>query len=283
MTDLARHHPRTALRRHASTFLTHLFGIVIVIICVSPVALIVTSSFKEVSSYKDFGISFSGWTMTNYTTLFGKTDMARWILNSLIVSSAITIFTVIVDLMAAFAFAKLKYPGRDVMFLALISTMMLPFSITLVPTYLLVVRYGMTDSYIGMILPALAGPIGVYLLRQFILTIPDALMEAARIDGASIVRIFLTIITPLCVQPMAVLAILAFVSSWNSFLWPLLIAQSDAMKTLTVGIATTNQQFSQNLGGIAAGVMISLVPMVILFFLFQRFFLQGLTAGALKG
>jgi ABC-type glycerol-3-phosphate transport system permease component len=165
----------------------------------------------------------------------------------------------------------------------MISTMMLPFSITLVPTYLLAVRYGMVNTYAGLIIPAAAGPFGVYLLRQFILTLPDSLIEAATIDGASTFRVFLSIITPLCFQPLAVLAIFTFVNSWNSFLWPLLVTQSDNMYTLTVGIATTNLQFSQNIGATAAGATISLIPMAILFFVFQRFFLQGVTAGASKG
>ena len=261
----------------------HLFGIAVVLLCVSPAALVLNASFREIATYRDFGFSLSGWTLANYQDLLRTTSLPRWIANTLLVGGAITILTVVVDLMAAFAFAKLRFPGRHAMFLVLISTMMLPFSITLVPTYLLAIRYGLADSYPGLILPALSAPLGVYLLRQFILTIPDALLEAARIDGASTVRIFLAIVAPLCFQPMAVLAILSFVNSWNSFLWPLLIAQSDEMKTLTVGIATTHLQFSQNLGGIAAGVMISLIPMVVLFFAFQRFFLQGLTAGALKG
>jgi ABC-type glycerol-3-phosphate transport system permease component len=269
--------------RVLSTALTHLFGILVVLLCLSPVLFLLNASFRNVATYQDFGFALSGWTLSNYLDLFETTSMGRWIANTLFVSAAITVLTVIVDLMAAFAFAKLKFRGRNALFLILISTMMLPFSITLVPTYLLAVRYGLTDSYQGLILPALSGPIGVYLLRQFILTIPDALLEAARIDGASSLRIFLAIVAPLSLQPMAVLAVFSFVNSWNSFLWPLLIAQSDEMKTLTVGIATTHLQYSDNLGGITAGVMISLIPMVVLFFLFQRFYLQGITVGAIKG
>lgn len=263
--------------------LTHFFGIVVVVVCLSPVVFLLNASFRDITTYQDYGFALSGWTLENYLDLFRTTSMSRWIANTLFVSAVITILTVVVDLMAAFAFAKLRFPGRHAMFMVLISTMMLPFSITLVPTYLLAVRYGLTDSYQGLVLPALSGPLGVYLLRQFILTIPNALLEAARIDGASSLRIFLAIVVPLSLQPMAVLAVFAFVNSWNSFLWPLLIAQSDSMKTLTVGIATTHLQYSDNLGGITAGVMISLIPMVVLFFVFQRFYLQGITVGAIKG
>ena len=261
----------------------HLFGIVVVFICVGPILFVLNASFKNIATYKDFAFSLSGWTIANYTDLLSTSSMPRWITNTVFVSLAITLLTVFIDLMAAFAFAKVKFRGRHVMFLILISTMMLPFSITLVPTYLLAVRFGLVDRYLGLILPALSGPLGVYLLRQFIIAIPDALLESARIDGASTFRIFRSIVAPLCYQPMAVLGILTFVNSWNSFLWPLLIAQSDEMKTLTVGIATTHLQYAENLGGITASAMLSLIPMVILFFLFQRFFLQGVTAGAIKG
>jgi ABC-type glycerol-3-phosphate transport system permease component len=160
---------------------------------------------------------------------------------------------------------------------------MLPFSITLVPTYLLVARYGMVDNYAGLILPMLSAPLGVYLMRQFMLGIPDALLEAATIDGASIFRVFLRIVVPLCLQPVAVLSVFTFVGAWNSFLWPLLIAQSDDMKTLTVGIATTNLQFQQNIGNICAQAILSLLPMLVLYASFQRFFVKGITAGAFKG
>jgi ABC-type glycerol-3-phosphate transport system permease component len=255
----------------------------VTVICVAPVALIVSASFRDVTTAEGFTFTRSGWTLDNYLDLLRGTNMPRWIANSLIVAGATTVLTVAVDMLAGFAFAKISFPGRDAMFLGLISTMMLPFSITLVPTYLLAARFGLIDTYWGLILPALSGPVGVYLIRQFMLTIPNALLEAARIDGASMIRIFLQIVAPLCVQPMAVLAILTFVASWNGFLWPLLIIQSDEMRVITVGIATTHLQFSQSLGSITAGVVISLVPMVVLFFAFQRYFLQGLTAGSLKG
>jgi multiple sugar transport system permease protein len=272
-----------SLRRMVRASAPHLFGILIVLLCVSPVLLVFNASFRNVTTAEGFAFSLSGWTLDNYTQLIRNTNMPRWIFNSLFVAGATTALTVAVDLLAAFAFAKMRFPGRDAMFLVLISTMMLPFSITLVPTYLLAARLGLIDTYWGLILPALSGPIGVYLLRQFMLSIPDALLEAARIDGASTLRIFLQIVAPLCVQPMAVLSILTFVGSWNSFLWPLLVTQSDNMRVVTVGIATTHLQFTQNMGSITAGVVISLMPMVILFFAFQRYFLQGLTAGALKG
>ncbi len=261
----------------------HLCATIVCIICAGPILFIVLSSFRDLSVYGNAALSLRAWTLSNYNALLSTSSFPRWILNSLIVSGSVTLLTVVIDLMAGFAFAKIRFRGREIMFLVLISTMMLPFSITLVPTYLLVAQYGLVNTYPGLILPLLSGPIGVYLLRQFIRGVPDALLESARIDGASTPRIFLNIVAPLCLQPAAVLAIFTFVASWNNFLWPLLIAQTDSMRTITVGIATTNGQFSTNLGSETAGIVLSLAPMLVLFLVFQRWFLQGIAAGALKG
>jgi ABC-type glycerol-3-phosphate transport system permease component len=274
---------RRSSRRTGRAVTTHLLAIVVSAFCAVPVLIVLGASLKPLSSFSNLSLTSGGWSLDNYTRLLTGDQLPRWVLNSFVVGIVVTALTVIIDLMAGFAFAKLKFRGRGVMFILLISTLMLPFSITLVPTYLLAARYGLVDTYPGLILPLLSGPLGVYLMRQFIKGIPDALVEAATIDGASLPRIFLRIIAPLCAQPVAVLTVFTFVSTWNAFLWPLLIAQSDEMKTLTVGIATTNLQFEQNLGSVTAQAILSLVPMLILFVAFQRFFLRGITAGAFKG
>lgn len=270
-------------RRAARTGTVHLVGVLVSVVCAGPVLIVLVASLKRLSSYSSLSLTKGGWTLDNYTRLLTGDQLPRWVLNSVIVCVVVTALTVLIDLLAGFAFAKLTFRGRDSLFVLLISTLMLPFSITLVPTYLLVARFGLVNTYPGLILPLLSGPVGVYLMRQFIRGIPDGLMEAAKIDGASLPRIFAQIIAPLCVQPIAVLTVLTFVSTWNSFLWPLLIAQSDSMKTVTVGIATSNLQFQQDLGSVTAQAILSLVPMLILFIAFQRFFMKGLTAGAFKG
>jgi ABC-type glycerol-3-phosphate transport system permease component len=278
-----RHGPRPMSRRSVRQLVAvHALALIAVALCALPVLIVLVASLKN-ASFANLSITSGGWTLDNYTGLLSGDQLPRWLLNSLIVAVAVTALTVIIDLMAGFAFAKLHFRGRGALFLLLISTLMLPFSITLVPTYLLVARYGMVDSFPGLILPMLSGPLGVYLMRQFIRGIPDALLEAATIDGASIFRVFGQIVVPLCLQPTAVLAVFTFVGAWNNFLWPLLIAQSDEMKTLTVGIATTNLQFEQNLGNICAQAILSLLPMLVLFVAFQRFFVKGITAGAFKG
>ncbi|GAA0624591.1 carbohydrate ABC transporter permease [Kribbella sandramycini] len=247
----------------------------------APVLIVLVASLKS-STFLDFSWAPQDWTLRNYREVLGDPLFPRYVANSFLVGGVVTGLTVLVDLLAAYAFAKLRFVGRDKIFALLLATMMLPFSATLVPVYLIVAKLGMVDTYPGMVVPALAAPFGVFLLRQFIRGIPDSLLESARIDGASELRIFASVILPLCRQPMAVLAIFTFVGSWNSFLWPLLIAQSPEMRTLTVGIATTNTQFTQNIGGTTAVAVLSLLPMAVLFLAFQRYFIRGVLAGALK-
>lgn len=246
-----------------------------------PVPLVVLASLQD-SVYADFSLAVGDWTLTNYRRLLSNEVFVRWILNSVWVAAAVTGLTVAVDMLAAYAFGKMRFAGRDISFKLMLATMMLPFSATLVPVYLLASELGMVDRYTGLIVPAAAGPFGVYLLRQFVAGIPDSLMEAARIDGANHWWIFRRVVVPLCKQPMAVLAIFTFVANWNSFLWPLLMAQSEHMMTLPVGIATTNTQFSQNISMITAGAVVSILPMALLFAAFQRYFVRGVLAGALK-
>jgi ABC-type glycerol-3-phosphate transport system permease component len=259
----------------------HAAAIVVSALCAGPVLLVLVASLHE-SVYADFSFAVKDWTLTNYGRLFSNAVFVRWILNSLWVAAAVTGLTVAVDMLAAYAFGKLRFAGRNISFNLMLATMMLPFSATLVPLYLLASRLGMVDHYSGMIIPAAAGPFGVYLLRQFVTGIPDSLIEAARMDGANHWWIFRQVVLPLCKQPMAVLAIFTFVANWNSFLWPLLMAQSEYMMTLPVGIATTNTQFTQNISLITAGAAISILPMALLFAVFQRYFVGGVLAGAVK-
>lgn len=259
----------------------HSAALVASVVCAGPVLLVVIASLRT-STFADISLSVQSWTLDNYRSLLSNDLFVRWIANSLVVAAAVTVFTVLVDVLAAFAFAKLRFPGRDAAFLLMLATLMIPFSATLVPVYLIASKLGMINQYSGLVIPTLATPFGVYLLRQFIRGVPDALIEAARIDGASYQRVFVQIIVPLCLQPMAVLAVFTFVGNWNSFLWPLLMAQSEQMMTLPVGIATTNTQFVENINGITAAAVMSLVPMAVVFVLFQRYFIRGILAGAVK-
>lgn len=275
------HISATRSRRRLRAIPVHFAALLASLVCAGPVLLVVWAAVRT-SPFEGISLEASAWSLDGIIGLLSRPIVLRWIFNSLFVGLVVTALTVIIDLMAAYAYSKLRFPGRKSSFVLLLSTLMLPFSVTIIPVYIIVVKAGLADSYAGMILPALAAPFGVFLLRQFIDAIPDSLLEAARIDGAGPQRSFWQIVLPLCLQPMGVLAIFTFVASWNSFLWPLLITQSQDMRTLPVGIASTNTQFVQNLQGMTAAAVVSLIPMVILFLAFQRYFIKGALAGAIR-
>jgi multiple sugar transport system permease protein len=207
-----------------------------------------------------------------------------WFVNTAFYALASTAIHVLFDSMAAYAFAKRKFPGSNLFFWMILAALMIPGQVTLVPLYLNVVRMGFNNSYTGLILPGLADVIGIFLLKQFIQTIPRELEEAARIDGASEIGIYSKVIMPLSVPALAVTAIFSFQRYWNAFLWPLVITQSPDLFTLQVGLSyIQNSEFGTNYGLLMSGAALAAIPMVLFFFAFQKYFVQGLRIGAVKG
>jgi multiple sugar transport system permease protein len=211
----------------------------------------------------------------------------RWTLNSLIVAATVTFVQLFFASMAGYAFAKKEFPGKNVLFWVYISSMVIPIYALVVPLYRLVSGLHLLNNYLGLMLPGLAAPFGVFLLRQFIQTLPTELIESAKLDGCSEWGTYQRIILPLSKAGLAVLGIFVFTDQWSSFFWPLVVTSSSNMDVLTVGIASL-QSFDvtsgvQDYGLEMAGAMWSAVPMVIIFFLFQRHFVKGITVGALKG
>jgi len=273
---------RLAPHRFWAAFRTHTLLILVALASIGPVLFVVLASFRPITSFDSLTNTAAPFTLDNYLRVFADRVSVQWLVNSVIVTVAVTVLTVIVDMLAGYAFAKLRFKGSGLILSAMISTVMVPFAVTLLPNYVLVARLGLVNTYAGLIIPLLSAPVGVYLMRQFISEIPDALLEAAKIDGASPLQIFLKIIVPLARQPAIVLSVFTFVNTWNSFLWPLLIAQSEDKRTLIVGIATQSLQHTQNLGAMTAQTVISMVPTLVVFAIFQRYFLMGLTAGSVK-
>ena len=207
----------------------------------------------------------------------------RWVANSLFVALAVTGFHMFFDTMAGYAFAKRRFPGRTVFFWLILSTLMIPDHVTLVPKYIVARQIGLLDSVWAVILPGWAGVFGIFLMRQYIQTLPSELIEAGRIDGASELGIFTRIILPLCKPALAALAIFTFVRNWNDFLWPLIVLQKSANYTLPVGVASLQGEFGTDYGVIFAGAALAALPMIIFFLVFQRYFLEGVRMGAVKG
>ena len=225
-------------------------------------------------------------TLENYTALFSRPDLQipRWFLNSVFISTTETILALIVCSMAAYAFARLKFRGRNIIFFSLLLALMIPTQVTLIPTFILVRNLGWLDSYQGVILPGVANVTAVFLLRQFFLAIPEELEEAAIIDGASRFRIYWQIILPNAKGGLVAMTIILFLGSWNNLLWPLIVLNRLEMRTLTVGLTVLQGSYSVNqMGLVMAGAAIASVPILIFYTVFQRHILKGVMTSGLKG
>jgi multiple sugar transport system permease protein len=229
------------------------------------------------------------WTLANYEDVFTLLPFGRYFLNSVIVTGSIVALNVVFDTAAAYAFAKLRFPGRNVLFFLLLITLMVPFQVNLIPLYRIMVKlHEVTpalgvDTYSALILPGAIQVFGIFLMRQFIASIPDEVLESARMDGASEFRILRSVIFPLAAPGMATLAIFTFLGAWNDFLWPLIVINSPNMRTLPVGLAMLARKNTVNWGQTMAGTALVAAPMILVFLVMQRRFIEGLTAGSVKG
>jgi multiple sugar transport system permease protein len=221
-------------------------------------------------------------TIENFQIFFSQPNAWRWIFNSVVVVTVLTVSHVVFYSMAGYALAKLHFPGRRVLFGVVLVTLTVPLYVIVIPLYKMMADLGWINTYAGLILPALVGPASLFLMKQFMSTLPSSLIDAARVDACSEVRIFLKVVLPLAKPGVAVLAIFTFMGFWNSFFWPLIITQTSEMRVLTVGL--TLVRFGPfDYGSLMAGSVIAAAPMFIVFLLFQRYFLRGLTIGAVKG
>jgi len=214
-------------------------------------------------------------TFAPYRELFTMLPMARSLLNSVFVASSVTLSNMFLCSLAGYAFAKLRFPGRDAIFVALISAMMIPWQVFLIPGFVIVKNLGWLNTYWALIIPNLAMPFGIFMCRQYIMSIPDGLIEAARIDGYNEFGIYWRVILPLVTPALATLAIFTFLSQWNSFVWPLIVTQSSQMRTVPLIIAVLNGQFGANFAMIMAGALVVTLPMLLVFLAFQRQFIKG--------
>ncbi|TDG00788.1 carbohydrate ABC transporter permease [Paenibacillus piri] len=256
------------------------------VIFIFPLYWMITGSFKtQVAIWalppQWFPVQFK---LDNYIHIFATKPTLLWLFNSVFTSAVSVLFVVIFSAMAGYAYAKKKFPGAKILFVIVVATMMMPTQVTLVPLYILCRNLGLIDSYLGVILPAVAFPFGVFIVRQFALTIPDEIIESATIDGAGEIRIFSTIVLPLLIPALGALSIFAFMHTWNDYLWQLIILQTKEKLTLPLGISTiTYSENSVNYGFAMAGATIAAVPMICFFMLLQRSFIKGITMGSVKG
>ncbi|MGH7156213.1 MAG: carbohydrate ABC transporter permease, partial [Acetobacteraceae bacterium] len=209
----------------------------------------------------------------------------RYLLNSVVLSSTQVVVTVFFGALAGFGFAKYRFPFHRLLFFFVISTMMIPFQILVVPLFMEVRAFGWENSYAGLIVPGMMNAFGVFMMRQYAADIPDELLEAGRVDGAGEFHMFLRIILPLLVPAMTSLGILVFIWSWGAFLWPLVVVQDRSLQVLAVGLTDYSQSYSRPpmWGAAMAASTIATLPIACLFAFFQRYFIRGLTAAAVKG
>lgn len=221
-------------------------------------------------------------TLSNLEELFRGQPTVRWIFNSFIVSFGTGIFSVFLSSLAAYGFAKLDIKGRNVLFIIVISSIMIPKETFIVPLFEIIVDLNWIDSYSSMIIPNLATGFGTFMLYSFFDTIPDSIRESARIDGAGEWLIFRKLMLPIAKPGIAALFILNFVTTWNDYLWQLLMGRSEKMQTLNVGVASLQQSLNPNIGLRVAGAALAAFPMIIVFVIFQKYFVAGATEGAVK-
>ncbi len=221
-------------------------------------------------------------TTKNYSRLFNERPFAQYFVNSMFVATASTLLTLFFCTLGGFAFAKYQFPGRGPLFTLILASMMIPFQVLLVPLFALIGAFHWFDTYAAIIIPFSASAFGVFLLRQYTLSVPDQLIDAARIDGASEFGIYWTVVLPVVRPAVGALAIFTFMNDWNNYLWPLIVLRSDEAYTLPLGLAGLVGVYSQEYGMLMAGTLLSTLPIILLFLWMQKEFVSGITLGAVK-
>jgi multiple sugar transport system permease protein len=222
-------------------------------------------------------------TLEHYTSLFARLNLARYFLNSLLIASAITLISLLLNSMAGYAFAKLRFPGRDGLFRILLSALVVPAQVAMLPLFLMLKQLGLINTWWGVIVPGMTSIFGIFLIRQYALSIPESLLEAARIDGASEFKIYWWVVLPICRPILVTLAVFTFMGAWNDFMWPLIVLTDESMYTLPVALANLLGEHVQDTELMMAGSVLTILPVMLLFIFVQRAYIEGITAGSLKG
>jgi multiple sugar transport system permease protein len=222
-------------------------------------------------------------TLGNYRELFAHAGIGRYLANSVFLTAAVTSVSVVFNVAAGYAFAKLRFAGRDRIFKLLLGALVIPSQVAMVPLFLLLKHLGLVNSYGGVIVPAMAGIFGIFLVRQYALSIPDDLIEAARIDGASEFRIFRSVVVPLLKPIIVTLAVFTLLGTWNDFMWPLIVLTDKDLYTLPVALASLSREHVQDNELMMAGAVVTTLPVLVVFVALQRHYVHGLMVGSVKG
>jgi lactose/L-arabinose transport system permease protein len=254
------------------------------VIAVFPFYWMLVGSFTPLGDL--FALPPAAWprraTLSNYLELFERIPFARNLLNSLIISSSYAVLALFLSTLAGFGFSKYRFPGRDALFYLLIATLVLPDEVLVIPLFIVMSQIGWVDTYQGVVLPGVASAFGIFWMRQYMSSIPDEMLDAARIDGASEPQVYRQVVLPVLGPGLAALAIILFMRSWNAFLWPLVVLRSEAMYTVPLSLARLIGIFEEPWHLVLAGSTLATAPLLIVFVLLQRHFIAGILAGSLK-
>jgi len=278
-------HMRREPRLNWWQIIVYLFLGIFLVTSLGPLVFTLISSFKTMQDVLAFPPSLAPnpWIWTNYTDILNNAYFLRWILNALIYAGGATVLNVIFSAMAGYALSRMNFRGREAIFTITLAVMMIPLAITLIPKFLVANTLHINNTYFALILPAMAQPLSVFIMVQFMKTLPKELEESAMIDGASRFRTFYQVILPLVKPALTVVAILTFQGAWNDFQWPLVVLGTQDMYTLPLGLFFFKSAHYTQYNLLLAGSMFNILPMLVLFFIFQRYFMGGALGSAVKG
>lgn len=268
-----------------SIIIQHVVVVLLAVFCLFPVVWVILSSFKPQSELFRIPMTLfpKEWSFSNYIEALSYGSFVTYFSNTLFVAVVATVLTVLINIMAGYALAKYIFPGRNLIFTIMIGTLMIPLQVIMIPIFLQLKRFGMLNTLWGIIIPPAATPTGIFLARQYMVNLPNSMIESARIDGAKEFFIFRKIIIPLSKPIIATIAIFSFMWRWNDYLWPLIVITDNDKQTLQQALANFVGQLQINWSNLLAMTTVSIIPVIAVFLMFQRYFMSGITTGAVKG
>ena len=277
--------PSLARRQRLTRVLLYTLLIIGALLSLFPMVWMVSASLMPTGEASTFPPHFfpTAVTFEHYVALFTRLSLGKYLFNSALIAIIVTGASLAINSMAGYAFAKLRFRGRDRVFRMLSAGLVLPTQVAMLPLFLLLKNMGLINTYMGVIIPGLASIFGIFLVRQYALAIPDEMLDAARVDGASEFRIFWSIVVPGILPILATLAIWTFLATWNDFMWPLIVLSDEAHYTLPVALANLSGEHVQDTELMMAGSVITIIPVMLVFLFLQRYYIQGVMAGSVKG
>ena len=274
---------RDARKRRIARWLLYVILLIGGLGMIFPFVWMISSSLKHAQDIYTLSLVPSSPTLDNYREVLNETSYVRWFLNSLLIAGITTASVAFFDSLAGYTLAKFRFPGAFVIFVLILSTLMVPTEMLVIPWFMLSIEMGWTDTYWGVMFPGVISAFGVFLMRQFFMGVPNDLIDAARIDGFSEFRIFWSIAMPLVRPALAALCIFTFLGNWNAYIWPLIVVRSDEVRTLPVGIAFFSSEAGSAFHLIMAAAALATIPVIVVFLIFQKQIIRGIVLTGLKG